>query len=479
MNNRAFKIFLLFGLISAFVLPGFSLSADENLEETCRWEKIETKPENFSEEEYETLLKKCQAYYQERSEEIKKDINKTEQEKDTLQRQINLLKNKVQNLEYQIYQSNIVIKDLGIQIGDTEFSIKDTSLKIEETCGGLVEILRKVNEEDQRSLVEVLLSEGISDFFNNLVQLDALNIRNQELLENIKSLKSYLEGQKESLDEEKEELENSVYIQNLQKQESSKLKSEQEGFLKLTEAQYQKQLEEREETEKRVAEITSRLFELIGVAEGGIEFGKAVEIAQYVERATGVRSAFLLAVIAQESMRYGKFGGNVGQCYLKNRLTGEGIIINSGETVSRVMKPMGLYGRKGDIDDFLEITKELGRDPYNTPVSCPWISGWGGAMGPAQFIPTTWVLYKDKITAITGELADPWKIKDSFMASGSFLADLGASKQTYNTEWAAAMRYYSGTAKRTKYNGYGFYGDSVMSRAEEYQKEINLLEESK
>ncbi|GAI68566.1 unnamed protein product, partial [marine sediment metagenome] len=95
---------------------------------------------------------------------------------------------------------------------------------------------------------------------------------------------------------------------------SSKTKEEQEYYLQITEAEYQKQLKEQQEVEAKAAEIRTRLFELIGVAEGGIEFGKAVEIAKYVEKITKVRPAFLLAIIAQESMRYGKFGGNVGQC---------------------------------------------------------------------------------------------------------------------------------------------------------------------
>ena len=51
---------------------------------------------------------------------------------------------------------------------------------------------------------------------------------------------------------------------------------------------------------------------------------------------------------------------------------------------------------------FYKLQPLLGRDPYNTPVSC-WIpimlvefqSDWGGAMGPAQFIASTWNLFAD------------------------------------------------------------------------------------
>ena len=130
---------------------------------------------------------------------------------------------------------------------------------------------------------------------------------------------------------------------------------------------------------------------------------------------------------------------------------------------------------KRDVPHFLNITKALGKDPYKTPVSCPMSFGWGGAMGPAQFIPSTWVLYKDRVTASTGKTADPWNINDAFLAAGLYLADYGAAQQTSNTEWKAAMIYFSGSTS-TKYR---FYGDSVMSLAKKYQADIDIIEKAK
>ena len=41
---------------------------------------------------------------------------------------------------------------------------------------------------------------------------------------------------------------------------------------------------------------------------------------------------------------------------------------------------------------FAVIAQTLGFNPDDLPVSRkPWY-GWGGAMGPAQFIPSTWAL---------------------------------------------------------------------------------------
>ena len=94
-------------------------------------------------------------------------------------------------------------------------------------------------------------------------------------------------------------------------------------------------------------------------------------------------------------------------------------------------------------------------------------------MGPAQFIPSTWMLYKPRLDSILGRPADPWNIRDAFLAAALYLADAGASAQTYDEEWCAAQKYFSGRCG-TRYR---FYGDSVMSLAARYERDIQTLEE--
>jgi septal ring factor EnvC (AmiA/AmiB activator) len=125
---------------------------------------------------------------------IEGNIETTQKEKKTLQNQIYILKNKIDKLGLQIQQSNVMIHDIGFQISDTQSSIEKTSLKIENSRQQLSNILRTIYEKDQLSLIEILLSEAqLSDFFDDLIQLETLNAKNQELLEEIKNLKSYLE----------------------------------------------------------------------------------------------------------------------------------------------------------------------------------------------------------------------------------------------------------------------------------------------
>ena len=471
------KLTLFFILISAFTLPilftfGEEISTENStstLDSTTTFESEAQGSINPSNEtQSSSLLEERKALEEELREleeliaKYEADITKTEKEKKTLQNQIYILRQKIKKLNLQIQESNVMIQDVSLQIKDTKSSIEKTSLKISSSREKLANILQSIYEEDQKSLLEILLSEEtLSGFFENLMALETLNLKNQELLEEIKNLKSYLETQKQFLDEEKADLERLLKIQLLQKGESEKTKKDQEYFLKLTEAQYQKYLKEKEETEKKAAEIRARIFELIGIPEAPT-FGEAYELAKEVERITGIRPALLLAVLTQES----NIGKNVGQCYLVNPQTGEGIRAKTGKKEPRTMHP------SRDVPHFLNIIKELGRDPYNTLVSCPMEYGWGGAMGPAQFIPSTWMLYGDKVKAITGKPAYPWDIKDAFLAAALYLADYGAAKQTSDAEWKAAMIYFSGTTNKK----YRFYGDSVMKIARQYEEDIKVIE---
>jgi len=473
MFSRFIKTVLLAIIIMVFLFNALVVLAQENLEEICQWEKIKDKPENLSKEDYELLLRKCQTYYEEKSKEIEKDITKTEQEKKSLSNQIYILSNKIKNLDYQIYQGNIIIKDLGSQIVGTQSSIDKTNLRIGGIKENLASILQLRYEEDQTSLVEIFLTEeNLSNFFDNLMALESLNLKTQELLGNIKNLKDDLENQKKLMDEEKGSLEGMVVIQTLQKQEQQNVKNQQEYILKLTESQYQQYLKEKEETEKRAAEVRARIFELIGVPEAPT-FGEALQIADTVTRVVKIRPAFLLGVISAESA----LGRNVGQCYITNSQTGSGVYITTGNPINRIIHPTR------DLPIFLRLT---GDNFSKTPVSC-WIPicsagagrlsnnvsidstgniicpigyvpyGFGGAMGPAQFIPSTWLLYEGKITSLFGiSNPNPWNVYDSFAASSLYLYELGAGQRTLAAEKNAAHRY-SG--------GYSWYASDVMKRA--------------
>ncbi|MEK7173169.1 MAG: lytic murein transglycosylase, partial [Patescibacteria group bacterium] len=337
---------------------------------------------------------------------------------------------------------------MSVQIKSTENSIGQTQgqiLTIQERLGLTLQLRY---EEDHKSIVEVLLGErSLSAFFDNLVALENLNMSIQDLLAEIKGLKTNLETQKSAMDGEKKELESTIAMQNLQKTDSAKQKAKQEDFLKMTEKEYQRYLAEQKDAKGKVSKIGSLLFQLLEVPEGGIKFEDAVAMAKTVASQTGIRAAFSLGILWQET----RLGQVQGGCYLKDTTTGDGVYIKSGNKAPQTMKP------SRDVPKFLELVASLNQasklktDAYSTPVSCCMIKGgeyfgWGGAMGPAQFIPSTWALYAEKIKKITNNVpANPWNVRDAFLANALYLKDLGAGSQTYDKEIYAAMKYFGCT----------------------------------
>jgi len=465
-KTLGFTISFLAVILTAFFYSQSLVLGVENLEQLCAWDNIENSESLLDKNSYQALLEKCKVYYEERSNAIENDINQTEQEKKNLKNQIYLLQSKMQKLDYQIRQGNIMVKDLTTQIKGTEGSIEQTGDNIEQIKQKLVLLLQLKYQSDQMSAIEILLAENkFSDFFSEMVGLERLNEKTQDLLKNIKDLKVSLEDQKQAMDSEKTDLEKLVILQSIQKKDSDAQRKQRESLLKLTEAEYQAQLKEKQETEKRVVAIKARIFELAGVTKAPT-FGEAYEMAKYVADITGIRPAFLLAILQQES----SIGKNVGQCYLYNEATGSGIKIATGKTIAKVMSP------RRDVSPFLVITKDLGRDPFQTPVSCPLSVGWGGAMGPAQFIPSTWILYKSRLEGIIGRPADPWNIKDAFLASGLYLTDYGAKSQTRSGEWKAAMVYFSGS---TTNKAFYWYADNVLKTADGFADDIADIENNR
>ncbi len=214
---------------------------------------------------------------------------------------------------------------------------------------------------------------------------------------------------------------------------------------------------------KEASEIKAEKFELIGLP-NAVTFGQALDYAKYAQKATGIRPAFLMGVLREELSLVGEYG----MCYLTNFKNGDGITTD-GKVLKKTMHPTR------DVPGFLAITKELGRDPYKTLVTCPMSFGFGGAMGPADFIPSTWLRYKEKIKAITGEVADPWNTRDAFLAAGIYLSESGAVSNDKNGEWKSAMIYFSGSAT----SPYAWYANGAILIAQKVQTYIDQIEKAK
>ena len=459
---RIHKFLIILPLL--FLMPGFA-SADD-LGTLCQQiSSSDASCQNLTTAQCQDQLQQCADYYDAQSAKIADDLTKTASQKNTLQNAVAVLKKKITGLGYQINQGTLLVKDLNLQIDDTQRSIDKTSSDIQDAQDQIKSVLRAVYAEDQKSSLVILLEGNLSDFFGNLAYLENLNAKVSTLLESTTNLQVYLQAQKDKIDTEKGQVQKTVQIQSLQKKQNEQNQQQQATLLKLTEAQYQQQQQDKAVTDQKAAQIKSRIFDLLGVSKAPT-FEEAYQIAKYVNSITGVRPAFLLAILTQES----NLGKNVGQCYVTNFDTGEGTNLQ-GVLKPRVMNPKNILG-------FVDLTQSLGMDPKKTPVSC-WVPlyshgvpyGWGGAMGPAQFIASTWSFYDNKVADITNKTANPWNIQDAFLASGLLLKDNGALM----SESTAAAKYYCG-------GNYGrsecrAYARSVLSYATQYEADIKAIGE--
>lgn len=386
-------------------------------------------------------------------------LNQTTAEKNTLQNKLNQLKKQQSVLNLQIQSTNLQINDLQTQIISTQSTIAQNQERMDSLRSQIAGFIRAVDQQDRYPFLYVLVGQkNLSDAFAELQDYSQVSQNLSTVLEQVKQTNQQLAQQEQDLSQQQEGAQNLLSIKVLQQSQLSDSVSQQNTLLQQTkgkESDYQIALND---TQARAAAIRSRIYELLGVS-SQITFGDAYKIAQWAQGATGIDPAFLLAVLTQES----NLGQNVGTC---NRLGDP-----PEKSYKVVMKP------DRDIQPFLQITADLGMNPDITPVSCPMKDkngkqiGWGGAMGPAQFIPSTWMGYKDKVAQLTGHSpANPWDIRDAFAAAAVKLTSNGADG-TYQGQWNAAMRYFSGSTNVR----YRFYGDNVMALTQKYQSDINDL----
>jgi peptidoglycan hydrolase CwlO-like protein len=404
-------------------------------------------------------------------------LDDAQSQRQTLQTQINAFNAEIKKTQLQIQAINLTIMQLNGSIGVHDQTLSQLSAQLVAEKESLAQILRQTQMLDDYSVVSVALgSQGVSGFFSDLDAFTSIKSSLAASFNEIERTSLSTEAEKEALQVRLQEQEQLRTVAQLAKQQVQAQEKEKQQLLTQTkgiEANYQKIIAT---SQKTAAQIRSELFTLRDSA--SIPFGLALTYAKAAERATGTRAAVILGVLKQET--------NLGE--------------NLGTGSWRVdMSP------KRDQPVFVFITQTLGLDPDKMPVSKkPWY-GWGGAMGPGQFIPSTWVCYggfvhtqtntctpskgvtnfwkgpwqyvasKDRVRKLLGAStpSNPWNAQVAIMATAMLMADNGAAAQTPKAERLAALRYFAGGNANNP--AYAFYGDGVMGFAASFQQNINQL----
>ncbi len=414
----------------------------------------------------------CEQEVAKLEEDIKKlqiQLNQQKTQTGTIKKDVAFLTTQIEQARLKIKARNSAITKITQEIKVKNKTINTLETKIDNKKASLAQLIKKTDEIDRVPFLSVVLqNRSVSDVYSDMTTFASLKRAVKENVDGIKVAKASTEKEKKSLQvKQEEEVDAKVELEH-SKKVVEKSEAEKKVLLKLSQEEEVKQTKYIAEREKKRAAIRSKLFSLAGdIPEGGIPFGQAYDYAKKASELTGVRAALILAILKQESGgKVDSFGHNVGQCYLSDEITGAGKNKKTGNPVKNVMKP------DRDVVPFVRIVKNLGRDPFSTPVSCPFSYGYGGAMGISQFIPSTWALYEKRISGMFAS-ANPWNPQHAITATALLMKDNGAGTQTYTAERNAACKYYSG---RSCASTTSFYGNSVMNHAKTIQEQIDVLQ---
>jgi peptidoglycan hydrolase CwlO-like protein len=412
---------------------------------------------NETQVEREIRLKAELAQVEKEQAETEKILAQAQGQSASINRDILILTTKIKAAQLNIKAKNLIIETLGKDIVKKQDKIVGLEEKIDKGRETLAQIMRKTNEIDSYTLAEFILAkDNLSTIFLDLDTFQSVQKSLKNTFEQIRDDKFQTESEKNTLNKKKNsEIDARAIIESEKKSIESNEK-EKQRLLAISKSDEKKYAAELSIKKAKAAGIRAALFQLAGGSKA-ILFGDALKFAIEAQKATSIRPAFLLAVITQES----NLGANVGSCLVSDLTTGDGIGKNTGTFFEQVMKS------PRDTTPFVSITKALGRDWKSTPVSCPigntkyYVGrGFGGAMGPAQFIPSTWTLFINRISrALNISNPDPWNPEHAFVASSLYLTDLGAKNGSYTGEIAAACKYFGTGGSSCA------YGKQVLAKA--------------
>lgn len=366
-----------------------------------------------------------------------------------LERDVRELEAKIREADQSLKKRTAVIQQLEGGIQEAEGGIATLDTRLSKARQSLAQLLRTTRITDDDTLVELMLrgdsfSEVFVDRDNILAMRDALD----ERMDEVKDKKETLAEKKQELEETQEEHEKLKEVQLLEKRAIEEREKEKEKLVKVTKGEEKEYEGYIKEQEKSAAQIRNALFALRDSSSGPVSFGQMYAYAKEAASVTGVRAVVILAILTQET----NLGKNLGSGSWK---------VDMHPTRDRPV--------------FEEICRELGLDPDKQPVSKkPWY-GWGGAMGPGQFIPSTWKGIKDRVAKLTGSTPNPWNARDAVFATALYMKDAGANKQTREAERLAAMRYLAGWGNAHKAS-YQFYGREVLAIIDRYERDSRILE---
>ncbi len=359
----------------------------------------------------------------------------------------------IAKVNLQIQATNLTLQEINNEITDTESKITITQSDVSDKKVAVGQLLQAMQRDDATSLVELFLENPqISDLWNESQNISLLETGLSADVSQLNTLTGQLQSQNQELSVSENDAASAQAYETAQAQQIAASKSTESKLLTETkgeESAYQTLVTQ---TKQTATQIRNQIFQLLGG--GSLTFAQAYQYAKVASQATNVDPALILAVLDRESA----LGENVGQCSYQTSMS------------------------PSNIPVFLKIVQQLGLNPSDMMVSCANSDGaYGGAMGPAQFEPSTWELYASSITSVTGDNPpSPWSNADAFVATALYLKDaqqgcIASYSAKLDQERCTAAKYYAGG----DWSNYLWtYGEAIVEQAQTFTQDIATINAS-
>jgi len=219
---------------------------------------IEIKRLNQGIQDKQTQIEKIQ----EKQESYSRILKQKQAEKASLHNQLAILNNRIAKSELDIESTEVEISRANLEIEKVNLEIIEKDNQISKEKDHLVNVLRLIDKQDNKTSLEILLlNNSFTDFINQTKYLEDINSEIKESLDTLKKYKEQLEGQGIKLAEKKQGLED--LKKELEDKEVLLINEQDNKFFileqtQLSENEYQSLLQQaRREQEQAASEIVS------------------------------------------------------------------------------------------------------------------------------------------------------------------------------------------------------------------------------
>lgn len=389
------------------------------------------------------------------------NLTETKKETDiqvrTLAKEIASLDKEISSAQDNLDITNQDIESIQAELSETRayISMLEQTIKAQKVL--IREYVSSLYVQKDVSLFEIILSQNqLSDLLGSVQKTGVMQDSITESITLIAAKEKEIIAENKHLFDKEEELISLKQSQEQQKGLLQQTQEDKETLLAQTKGQqseYEALLKESFATKQNLLNS----IRVLGGADGrpgaiSLEEAYNLAVANATRLGNKIRPEYLVGVMKIES----GLGGNVGRSFYKDSLSG--CAAREGNTTKLN------YTR--EEQSFEKITSALGV-PIAQPVSgCPYPKyiGTGGAMGPAQIMPATWLGYEAKLRSFKGgATVNPWSMEDAMLAMGMILlGKVGDQAIAGNDELErrAALCYLGGCNVKNMW-----YADKVLNEA--------------